>query len=264
MPCGKKRNVIPIVCVYFVCSREKKRSKAVRGNVRHMLCYSTLWILDGICEVYWDLSEIINASFVSEDFSSCFSNVVSDFLMNRINFVGGDKLLPVFKHDFLRSEENVFPAIFLHTKCVWANIFLYNFEYLCMVGSITIHVGRCYCHILPTHFALWQMLLPWQMLLLCFVCCFFYWGWCFYLIIEWITCMNKCKKMLKLGWWYCQYYVVDVSNHWGRCYYLILYMLGWCYCLLLLYVAGVMPPDFAVYWIGWCYCPVAGGIATAF
>ena len=69
--------------------------------------------------------------------------------MNKINFVGGDKLSPVFKHGFLRSEENVFPAIFLHTKCVWENIFLYNFEYFCMVGSITIHAGRCYCHILP-------------------------------------------------------------------------------------------------------------------
>ena len=32
--------------------------------------------------------------------------VVSDFLMNKINFVGGDKLLQVFKHGFLRSEEN--------------------------------------------------------------------------------------------------------------------------------------------------------------
>ena len=69
--------------------------------------------------------------------------------MNKIYFVGGDKLLPVFKHGFLRSEENVFPAIFLHTKWVRENIFLYNFEYLCMVGSITIHVGRCYWHILP-------------------------------------------------------------------------------------------------------------------
>ena len=53
--------------------------------------------------------------------------------------------MPVFKHGFLRSEENVFPAIFLHTKCVRENIFIYNFDYLCMVGSITIHVGRCYC-----------------------------------------------------------------------------------------------------------------------
>ena len=86
---------------------------------------------------------------LSEDFSSCFSNVVRDFLMNKINFVGGDKLLPVFKHGFLRSEENVFQSIFLHIKCVQENIFLYNFEYLCMVGIITIHVGRCYCHVLP-------------------------------------------------------------------------------------------------------------------
>ena len=69
--------------------------------------------------------------------------------MNKINFVGGDKLLPVFKHGFLRSKENVFSAIFLHTKCVQENIFFYNFDYLCMVGSITIHVGRCYCLVLP-------------------------------------------------------------------------------------------------------------------
>ena len=87
------------------------------------------------------------------------------------------------------------------------------------------------------------MLLPWQMLLPCFVCCFIYWGWCFYLIIECISCINKCKKILSLGWWYCQCFVADVSNHWGRCYYLFLYMLGWCYCLLLFYVAGVIPHD---------------------
>ena len=88
-------------------------------------------------------------TYVSEGFSSCFSNVISDFLMNKINFVRGDKLSPVFKHGFLKSEENVFPAIFLHTKCMWENVCLYNFEYLCMVGSITIHVGRCYCLVLP-------------------------------------------------------------------------------------------------------------------
>ena len=54
---------------------------------------------------------------VSVSFSSCFNNVESDFLLNKMNFVGGDKLSPVFKHGFLRSEENVFPAIFIHTKC---------------------------------------------------------------------------------------------------------------------------------------------------
>ena len=70
-------------------------------------------------------------NYVSVDFSSCFNNVEGDFLLNKINFVGGDKLLPVFKHGFLRSEENVFPAIFIHTKCVWENIFIYNFDYLC-------------------------------------------------------------------------------------------------------------------------------------
>ena len=141
--------------------------------------------------------------------------------MNKINFVGGDKLLPVFKHGFLRSEENVFPAIFLHTKCVWENIFLYNFECLCMVGSITIHVGRCYCHILPNTLCFVADVIALADIIAMFCVLFLYWGWCFYLIIECITCMNKCKKMLKLGWWYCQYCVADVSHHWGRCYYLI-------------------------------------------
>ena len=41
--------------------------------------------------------------------------VEGDFLLNKINFVGGDKLSPVFKHGFLRSEENVFP-VFLYTQ----------------------------------------------------------------------------------------------------------------------------------------------------
>ena len=67
--------------------------------------------------------------YVSVSFSSCFCNVEGDFLLNKINFVGGDKLLPVFKHGFLRSEENVFPAIVIHTKCVWENIFIYNFDF---------------------------------------------------------------------------------------------------------------------------------------
>ena len=90
-----------------------------------------------------DFCEIHHCS-INKDLS-----VVSDFSHEQDQFVGGDKLSPVFKHGFLRSEENVFPASFLHTNCVQENIFLYNFEYLCMVGSITIHVGRCYCNILP-------------------------------------------------------------------------------------------------------------------
>ena len=51
--------------------------------------------------------EKLNLSYVSVDFSSCFNNVEGDFLLNKINFVGGDKLSPVFKHGFLRSEENL-------------------------------------------------------------------------------------------------------------------------------------------------------------
>ena len=50
--------------------------------------------------------------------------VVSDFLMNKINFVGGDKLLPVFKHGFLRSEENIITSAMYHhvvaiTSATW-------------------------------------------------------------------------------------------------------------------------------------------------
>ena len=54
-------------------------------------------------------------------------------------------LSPVIKHGFLRSEENVFPAIFGHTQGVWESVFPYNFQCLCMVGVITIHVGKYYC-----------------------------------------------------------------------------------------------------------------------
>ena len=53
--------------------------------------------------------------------------------------------MPVIKHGFLRSEENVFPVIFNHPQGVWENVFLYNFQYLCMAGVTTIHVGRSYC-----------------------------------------------------------------------------------------------------------------------
>ena len=64
---------------------------------------------------------------------------------SRLILVDRDKLSPVIKHGFLRSEENVFPVICEHPQGVWENVFLYNFQYLCMVGVITIHVGRFYC-----------------------------------------------------------------------------------------------------------------------
>ena len=131
------------------------------------------------------------------------------FSWTRSIFVGGDKLLPLFKHGFLRSEENVFPAIFQHTKCVWENVFLYNFQYLYMVGVITIHVGRCYCLNFINTLSLWQMLKPWLMLLPMFC------GRCF-----------KPQRQMFLTF---------------------LYMLGWCYCLLLFYVEGVIPHDLLQY-----------------
>ena len=80
--------------------------------------------------------------------------------MNKINFVGGDKLLPVFKHGFLRSEESVFPAIFsTHKMCVGKyfplqfSIFLYGWYYyhtcrqmlLPYFTKHTLFCGRCYC-----------------------------------------------------------------------------------------------------------------------
>ena len=64
--------------------------------------------------------------YISVNFSSCFYNVEGDFLLNKINFVGGDKLSPVFKHGFLRSEENVFP-VFLYTQMCMGNVIIHNF-----------------------------------------------------------------------------------------------------------------------------------------
>ena len=57
--------------------------------------------------------------------------VEGDFLLNKINFVGGDKLLPVFKHGFLRSEENVFP-VFLYTQNVYGKMLSFTiYRYKC-------------------------------------------------------------------------------------------------------------------------------------
>ena len=85
------------------------------------------------------------------------------------------------------------------------------------------------------------MLLPWQMLLPCFVCYFFCWGRCFYLNIEYVSCIYKYRQMLKpwlmllpmFLWQMFQSIEADVLP--------LLYMLGWCYCLLLFYVEGVIP-----------------------
>ena len=60
-------------------------------------------------------------------------NLAIDFSWTGPIFVGGGKLLPVIKLDFLRSEENVYPAIFEHLQGVWENGCLNNFKYLCMV-----------------------------------------------------------------------------------------------------------------------------------
>ena len=54
----------------------------------------------------------------------------------------GDKPLAVIQHGFLRSEENVVPAILNTKRGVWENVFPQYFQYFCMIGVITIHVGR--------------------------------------------------------------------------------------------------------------------------
>ena len=64
--------------------------------------------------------------------TNIIQEVVSDFLMNKINFVGGDKLLPVFKHGFLRSEENVFPNNFFYTQNVCGKIFSFTVLNICV------------------------------------------------------------------------------------------------------------------------------------
>ena len=53
-----------------------------------------------------------------------------------IEFLCRDKLSPVFKHGFLRSEENVDLAILYTPKSVSENIFLKNI--------FPFHNGRCY------------------------------------------------------------------------------------------------------------------------
>ena len=77
--------------------------------------------------------------------------VEGDFLLNKINFVGGDKLLPVFKHGFLRSEENVFPA-FLYTQNVYGKMLSFTIlnSKLWMITFSHTHFG--YIKMLGKHF----------------------------------------------------------------------------------------------------------------
>ena len=161
--------------------------------------------------------------------------------MNKINFCWRRQAFASYQTWLPQVWRKCFPSNFFKTQNVGGKSFLYNFQYLCMVGIITIHVGRCYCLTLTNTLCLWQMILPWQMLLPCFVCCFFYWGWCFYSIVECISCINKYGQMLK-PW------LMLLPVFCGRCFKplrqmllgLFLYMLGWCYCLLMFYVAGVI------------------------
>ena len=80
----------------------------------------------------------------------------------------------------------------------------------------------------------------------------FCWGRCFYLTIEYVTCVNK----------YVLWHMFQTTE--SDVFLPLLYMLGWCYCLLLLYVDDVIPHGLLhfFFWVGWCYCLMAGGIAT--
>ena len=60
---GKGECLTYSLCLSY-CSKEKKTGQDTGGNVRHMLYYSASYILDGICEVDWTVSGIINVSFI--------------------------------------------------------------------------------------------------------------------------------------------------------------------------------------------------------
>ena len=98
--------------------------------------------------------------------------------------------MPAIKHGFLRSEEDVLPAIFQHTKCVWENVFLYNFQYLCIVGVITIHVGRCSCLNFINIFIVADVIALADVIAI-FCVISFVEAVVFYLNIEYVSCINK-------------------------------------------------------------------------
>ena len=143
---------------------------------------------------------------VNVDFSSCFRYVASNFLMNRTDFCWWRQAFASYQTWLPQVWRKCFPSNFEHLQGVWENVFLYNFQYLCMVDVITIHVGRFYCLEDVNTLTLWQMLLP------CFICCFFIWGRCFNLNIKYISYMNMCGRCYCLGWCYCQCFVVDVQT----------------------------------------------------
>ena len=89
--------------------------------------------------------------------------------------------MPVIQHGFLRSKENVVPAILNTKRGVWENVIPQYLQYLCMIEVIIIHIGRsyclgscyclrycdscyctgrCYCQHYLYYIDLWQMLLP--------------------------------------------------------------------------------------------------------
>ena len=67
-----------------------------------------------------------------------------NFLKNRTLFKFGKQAFASYPTWLLRSEENVIPVIFDTKGGVWENVFPQYFQYLCMVGVVTIHVGRSY------------------------------------------------------------------------------------------------------------------------
>ena len=69
----------------------------------------------------------------------------------------------------------MFSQQFLYTQnVVLENIFIHNFDYLCMVGSITIHVGRCYCLVISNTLVFVADVIALADVIVMFVCYFSY------------------------------------------------------------------------------------------
>ena len=65
----------------------------------------------------------------------------------------------------------------------------------------------------------------------------------FYLNIEYVSCINKYRQMLKPWLMLLPIFCGSCFKPQRQMFLPLLYMLGWCYCLLLFYVEGVIPHD---------------------
>ena len=112
----------------FNCKHDHQTSGLQWAQSWHLHMSTYLWqSLRKIC-MY-----ISSTAKTMEEVHRQHFHVEGDFLLNKINFVGGDKLLPVFKHGFLRSEENVFP-VFLYTQNVYGKMLSFTILNFLMYG----------------------------------------------------------------------------------------------------------------------------------